>query len=102
MEQLQPSPGEEHLGKEVAQNIHYKVGQIATAAAAEENNSISKEAVAAISECLVNWTCGVHAKDVEAFAQHRGSSIVEVKDVKLAVRRLEAEDHLDEFLEGPQ
>jgi histone H3/H4 len=96
-----PSPGEEHLGRDVAQSIHYKVGQIATDTAAEEgNNTISRQAVEAITTCLINWAAGVHAKDVEAFAQHRDSSVVEVRDVKLAVRRLEAEEHLDDFLAG--
>lgn len=93
-----PSPGEEQLGRDIAQTIHYKVGLIATAAAAEEGNTVSKEAVEAITACLVNWTVGVHATDVEKFAEHRGSPIVEVKDVKLAVRRLEAEEHLEDFM----
>jgi|EP01043_Picozoa_sp_COSAG02_P006908 histone H3/H4 len=91
-----PSAGaDEGLGQDVAERVHYTVGLIATHEAAGGGNTISREAVQAIGQCLVNWTCGVHGVDVEAFARHRGSRSVGPKDVKLALRRLGAEEHLE-------
>ena len=93
-----PSPGAaEGLGQDVAERIHYTVGLIATHEASEAGNTISRQSVQAITQCLVNWTCGVHAVDIEAFAHHRGSRSVGPSDVKLAVRRLDAQEHLDAY-----
>ena len=92
-----PSPGAaEGLGQDVAQRVHYTVGLIATHEASEAGNTISRQGVQAITQCLMNWTCGVHGVDIEAFARHRGSRSVGPRDVKLALRRLGAEEHLEE------
>ena len=94
---VHPSPGAaEGLGQDVAERVHYTVGCIATHEASEAGNTISRQGVQAITQCLVNWTCGVHAVDIEAFARHRGSHSVAPKDVKLALRRLDAEEHLEQ------
>jgi histone H3/H4 len=94
---VHPSPGAaEGLGPDVAERVHYTVGCIATHEASEAGNTISRQGVQAITQCLVNWTCGVHAVDIEAFARHRGSHSVAPKDVKLALRRLGAEEHLEQ------
>lgn len=90
-----PSPGAAELGQDVAERIHYTVGLIATHEASEAGHAISRESVQSITQCLVHWTCGVHAVDIEAFAHHRGSRSVGPSDVKLALRRLDAQEHLE-------
>ena len=94
---VHPSPGAtEGLGQDLAERVHYTVGLIATHEAGEAGNTISRHGVQAITQCLVDWACGVHAVDIEAFARHRGSHRVETRDVKLALRRLGADEHLEE------
>jgi len=93
----QPSPGAEGLGPELAERIHFTVGAIALREAADAGRTIDRSAVQALTQACVNWTCGVHAVDVEAFARHRAAPSVGPADVKLAVRRLEADEHLEDF-----
>lgn len=93
---VHPSPGAAELGRDVAERVHYTAGLIATHEASESGNTISRQGVQAITECLVSWTCGVHAVDIEAFAHHRGAHSVGPTDVKLALRRLGAEEHLEQ------